>query len=122
MFEGISGAILLAILDYLYIFVVLAGLAIVMILLGKIIRRFEAKKAPKDNKVVLQTTNTTLEKDKEKTNGELIAVMTAAIVSYLEKPKSQFRIVSIKRYRPLITTPWSAIGRQEAMMGKSIKY
>jgi len=35
MFEGISGALLLAIMDYLYIFVVLGGLALLMVIVGK---------------------------------------------------------------------------------------
>ncbi|MBE3095072.1 MAG: OadG family protein [Actinobacteria bacterium] len=120
MFEGIGGAILLAILDYLYIFVVLGGLAIVMVLLGKIVKRFESKKTHKEIKVTSPVINTALIKEKEKFNGELIAVITAAMVFYLKKPKSKFKIVNIKRYRPFITTPWSSMGRQNVMLGKNI--
>jgi len=52
----------------------------------------------------------------------LISVITAAIASCLATPRSEFKIVNIKKYRPLITAPWSAVGRQEAILGRNIKY
>src|SRR5665648_147516 len=99
MFEGISGAILLAILDYLYIFVVLGGLAILMVIVGKIVKKYEIK-------------------EEEKNDDHLIAIITAAISSCLEKPKSRFKVVNIKKYRTSSMTPWSAMGRQELMSGR----
>jgi len=44
------------------------------------------------------------------------------VASYLEKPRSEFKIISIKKYKPSAINPWTAMGRQELMLGKNIKY
>jgi len=122
MFEGISGAFLLAIMDYLYIFVVLGGLALLMVIVGKVVQKFSEKKVVKENKISPQLIDATTVKEKEEFNGKLIAVITAAVASYLEKPKSEFKIVNIKKYKPAVMAPWTVIGRQELMLGKNTKY
>ena len=118
MFEGISGALLLAIMDYLYIFVVLAGLALLMVIVGKVVKNFEAKKVVKENKISPPVIDTIPIKEKEEFNGKLVAVITAAVASYLKKPKSEFKVVNIKKYNPAGTAPWTVIGRQELTLGR----
>ena len=113
MFEGTSGAILLAILDYLYIFVVLGGLAILMVIVGKIVKKYETNK---ETKVITPVFNTAEIKEEEKNDDRLIAIITAAISSYLEKPKSRFKVVNIKKYRTSSMTPWTTMGKQELML------
>jgi len=119
MFEGTSGAILLAILDYLYIFVVLGGLAILMVIVGKIVKKYETKKTNKETKVITPVFNTAEIKEEEKNDDCLIAIITAAISSYLEKPKSRFKVVNIKKYRTSSMTPWTTMGKQELMLRKN---
>jgi len=48
----------------------------------------------------------------------LVAIITAAVALYLEKPKSEFKIVNIKKYNPAGTAPWTVIGRQELTLGR----
>jgi len=122
MFEGISGALLLAIMDYLYIFVVLGGLALLMVIVGKAVQNFLAKKVVKENKISPPVIDATPVQEKEEFDGKLVAIITAAVASYLEKPKSEFKIVNIKKYKPTVIAPWTVIGRQELMLGKNIKY
>jgi len=118
MFEGISGAILLAILDYLYIFVVLGGLAILMTVLGKIVKKYETKKVNQDTKIPSPALNIAQIKEKEKVDVRLTAIISAAISSYIEKPKSRFKVVNIKKYKNSSMTPWTTMGKQELMLGK----
>jgi len=118
MFEGIGGAFLLAIMDYLYIFVVLGGLALLMVIVGKVVQNFEAKKVVKENKIFPPVISATPVKEKEEFDGKLVAIITAAVASYLEKPKSKFKILSIKKYQASLIAPWTAMGRQELMLGR----
>jgi len=113
MFEGISGAIQLAIIDMILVFAVLAGLALVMVFLKNIVGIKEAKKISKE------TINV---KEKEEVEDKLVAIITAAVASCLEKPKIKFKILSIKKYQPSLVTPWTAIGRQELMSSKNINF
>ena len=122
MFEGISGAIQLAIIDMILVFAVLAGLALVMVFLKNIVGIKEAKKISKETKVSLPAISTIKVKEKEEVEDKLVAVITAAVVSYLEKPRSKFKIISIKKYKPSAINPWTTMGRQELMLGKNIKY
>ena len=122
MFEGISGAIQLAIIDMILVFAVLAGLALVMVFLKNIVGIKEAKKISKETKVSLPAISTIKVKEKEEVEDKLVAVITAAVASYLEKPRSEFKIISIKKYKPSAINPWTAMGRQELMLGKNIKY
>ncbi|MCK5767002.1 MAG: OadG family protein [Candidatus Atribacteria bacterium] len=122
MFEGTSGAILLAILDYLYIFVVLGGLAILTVILGKIVKKYETKKTNKVTKVISPVINTPEMNEEEGNDDRLIAVITAALSFYLEKPKSSFKVVNIKKYRISSMSPWATMGKQELMLRKNNKY
>jgi len=122
MFEGINGAIQLAVIDMILVFAVLGGLALVMIFLKNIVGIKEQKKISKEVKVTPQASSITSIKEKEEVDGKLVAVITAAVASYLEKPRSEFKIISIKKYKPSAINPWTAMGRQELMLGKNIKY
>jgi len=122
MFEGIKGAIQIAVIDMILVFVVLGGLALVMVFLKNIIEIKEEKKMSKEVKVALPASSIASIKEKEEVDGKLIAVITAAVASYLEKPKNKFKILSIKKYQTSLIAPWAAMGRQELMLEKNNKY
>ncbi|MHC2994762.1 MAG: OadG family protein [Candidatus Atribacteria bacterium] len=122
MFEGINGAIQLAFINMALIFSILGGLALVMVFLKNIVGIKEAKKIPKEVKIIPPAISTTPVKEKEEVEGKLVAVITAAVASYLEKPRSEFKILSIRKYKTYVINPWTAVGRQELMLGKNIKY
>lgn len=116
MFEGINGAIQLAIIDMILVFAVLVGLALVIVFLKNIIGIKEEKKISKEVKVFPPTSSITSIKEKEEVDGKLVAVITAAVASYLEKQKSEFKVVSIRKYKSSIVAPWTVMGRQELML------
>ena len=116
MFEGISGALQVAVIDMILVFVVLGGLALVMVFLKNIVGTKKEKKIPKEVKVTSPPSSITSIKEKEEIDGKLVAVITAAVASYLEKPKSKFRILSIKKYQTSLIAPWTAMGRQELIL------
>ncbi len=118
MFEGISGAIQVAVIDMILVFAVLGGLALIIVFLKNIIGIKKEKKMPKEVKVTSPPSSITSIKEKEEIDGKLVAVITAAVASYLEKPKSKFKILSIKKYQTSSIAPWSAMGRQELMSGR----
>ncbi len=116
MFEGINGAIQLAIIDMVLVFAVLVGLALVIVFLKNIIGIKEEKKISKEVKVSPPASSITSIKEKEEVDGKLVAVITAAVASYLEKQKSEFKVVSIRKYKSSIVAPWTVMGRQELML------
>ena len=118
MFEGINGALQLAIIDMVIVFLVLAGLALIIVSLKNVVGIKKEKKMPKEIKVTSLPSGVTSIKEKEEIDGKLVAVITAAVDSYLEKPKSKFKILSIKKYQTSSIAPWSAMGRQESMLGR----
>ena len=122
MFEGINGAIQIAVIDMILVFAVLGGLALVMVFLKNIVGIKEEKKISKEVKVAPPASSITSIKEKEEVDSKLIAVITAAVASYLEKPKSKFKILSIKKYQTSLIAPWAAMGRQELMLEKNNKY
>jgi len=123
MFEGISGALQLAIIDMILVFIILGGLALVMVLLKNIVSAHPVEKQKETKKVLPELQS--VPKNQIQTgeiNTDLIAAITAAVSACLEVPRKEFKIVNIRKYQSLNTTPWSAIGRQEVMLGKNIKY
>ena len=118
MFEGINGAIQLAVIDMTLVFLILGGLALVMVLLKNIVKIKETKKIPKETKIIPPVISTNSIKANEEVEGKLVALITAAVATCLEKPKSKFKILSIKKYQTSLITPWAAIGRQELMLEK----
>jgi len=118
MFEGINGAIQVAIIDMVIVFLVLGGLALIIVFLKNIVGIKKEKKIPKEVKVASPPSSITSIKEKEEVDGEVVAVITAAVASYLEKPKSKFKVLSIKKYQASLIAPWAAMGRQELMLGR----
>ena len=118
MFEGINGALQVAIIDMVIVFSVLGGLALIIVSLKNVVGIKKEKKMPKEIKVTSLPSGVTSIKEKEEIDGKLVAVITAAVASYLEKPKSKFKILSIKKYQTSSIAPWSAMGRQELMLGR----
>ena len=118
MFEGINGALQVAIIDMVIVFLVLGGLALIIVSLKNVVGIKKEKKMPKEVKVTSPPSGITSIKEKEEVDGEVVAVITAAVASYLEKPKSKFKILSIKKYQTSSIAPWSAMGRQELMLGR----
>ena len=118
MFEGINGALQVAIIDMIIVFLVLGGLALIIVSLKNIIGIKEEKKISKEVKVTPPALSITSIREKEEIDGKLVAVITAVVASYLEKPKSKFKILSIKKYQTSLIAPWSAMGRQELMSGR----
>ena len=116
MFEGINGALQVAVIDMILVFAVLGGLALVMVFLKNIIGIKEIKKRTKESMIAPPTISTAKVKEKEEVDGKLITVITAAMVSYLEKQKSEFKVVSIKKYKSSVVAPWTVMGRQELML------
>ncbi len=126
MFEGISGAVQLAIIDIILVFAVLGGLALVMVLLKNAVKTKTKvrEKMPKveEVRVIPPAESPSRIIREEEIEGKLVAVITAAVASYLEKPRREFKILSIRTYESSKINPWTAIGRQELMLGKNIKY
>jgi len=118
MFEGINGALQVAIIDMVIVFLVLGGMALIIVSLKNVVGIKKEKKMPKEIKVTSPPSGVTSIKEKEEIDGKLVAVITAAVASYLEKPKSKFKILSIKKYQTSSIAPWSAMGRQELMLGR----
>jgi Na+-transporting methylmalonyl-CoA/oxaloacetate decarboxylase gamma subunit len=104
------------------VFLILGGLALVMVLLKNIVEFKETKKILKETKIVPPVISTTPIKEKEEVEGKLVALITAAVASYLEKPKSEIKILYLKKYKASVISPWTTLGRQELMLGKNIKY
>ncbi|MBE3127693.1 MAG: OadG family protein [Candidatus Atribacteria bacterium] len=118
MFEGIGGALQLSLIDMILVFLILGGLALVMLLLKNIVKIKETKKIPKETKIVPPVISANSIKENEEVEGKLVALITAAVATCLEKPKSKFKILSIKKYQASLITPWAAMGRQELMLEK----
>ncbi len=118
MFEGINGALQVATIDMVIVFLVLGGLALIIVSLKNVVGIKKEKKMPKEIKVTSLPSGVTSIKEKEEIDGKLVAVITAAVASYLKKPKSKFKILSIKKYQTSSIAPWSAMGRQELMLGR----
>jgi len=118
MFEGINGAIQVAIIDMILVFAVLGGLALIIVSLKNVVGIKKEKKIPKEVELTSTPSSITSIKEKEEIDDKLVAVITAAVASYLEKPKSKFKILSIKKYQISLITPWAAMGRQELMLGR----
>jgi len=115
MFEGINGALQVAIIDMILVFAVLGGLALIIVSLKNIVGIKKEKKIPKEVKVTPPPSSITSIKEEE-IDGKLVAVITAAVASYLEKPKRKFKILNIKKYQASLIAPWAAMGRQELML------
>ncbi|MDD2352952.1 MAG: OadG family transporter subunit [Atribacterota bacterium] len=117
MFKGIAGAVVLGILDYLYIFVVLAGLALVMVILAKIVQ-YSSKNTAKSEKPVQVVKKEITKKvgSPQRFNEEITkedqlkkkAAISAAIAAYLSEFKgvTDYKIIDIKPAFARQIAPW----------------
>ena len=71
MFEGINGAIQVAIIDMVIVFLVLGGLALIIVSLKNIVGIKEEKKISKEVKIVPPASDITSIKEKEEVDGKI---------------------------------------------------
>jgi sodium pump decarboxylase gamma subunit len=126
MYVGLEGAIKIAYIVMILVFVILALLALLMMGLRVIIELTSKKKAKPENSRVTEKKIVTVEKTEgrdleEKSNKyseELVAVIAAAISSYMETPMKRIKIINIKRTMPDGINPWSITGMQNTMSNR----
>jgi Na+-transporting methylmalonyl-CoA/oxaloacetate decarboxylase gamma subunit len=128
MYEGIEGAIILSLISFAMVFVILSLLALLMVGLKLIVQLFSKKvalekEAPISAKEEIEITKegktifTPKEQEvvsgaKEDKNEEIIAVISAALASYMSRPIPKVRVISIKRATPVLASPWAIAGKQ----------
>ena len=126
MYIGIDGAIRIAITVIILVFVILSLLALLMIGLREVIK-LTSKKQVKEEKMMIpdkrQTTaekaeNKELKKKDDKYKEELVAVISAAISSYMEVSMKKIKIISINRSVPAGVSPWTIAGKQNRMSSR----
>jgi len=124
MFKGIIGGIQLSIIDLVLVFAVLGTLALVMYGLKYLVGGKVSKKTEIAQEVSTLTPPdiSTAQEEHGEDKEELMAVISAAVASLWEKPGSRLRILKIRRVDTGTMNLWTAMGRQELMFGKNIKY
>lgn len=126
MYVGIEGAIKIAITVIILVFVILSLLALLMMGLRVIIELSSKKRAKSEKSLVTEKRKITIEKLKgkdieQKSNEcseEVVAVITAAIASYMETPMKRVKILKIKRTISAGTNPWTIAGMQNIMSNR----
>jgi len=123
MYVGLEGAIKIAITVIILVFVILSLLALMMMGL-RVIIEMTAKKHTKSEKELIAGKKEAITKKPEvidetkksnKLSEELVAVITAAIASYINTPMKKVKILKIKRAMPAETSPWAIAGMQSGM-------
>ncbi|HOF03193.1 MAG TPA: OadG family protein [Atribacterota bacterium] len=128
MYEGIKGAILVSLISMTIVFIVLGLLALLMVGLRKIVAFF-SNKTTKGIKISETTSKDLSQKEKtsvvteERKSGEIVAVISAALSSYLSQTKTLRRVhvISIRRIMPLAINPWAISGIQN-MIAKRLSF
>lgn len=100
--ENLAFGLQVAVLGFMIVMVALAGLYLVMVIFSMVLN--PNKRKEKNQKVQVsgekQKAEGTTGKDKSDQPGELspetVAVITAAVSSYLHRPSSGFRIVGVR--------------------------
>ena len=126
MYVGIKGAIMLTIIAMTIVFLVLGLLALMMVALRKIVGLASSKKGKEAKVLVLEkkevkdTAKTALVRDstsEEKEDENIVAVISAAVTSYLQSTTviKPIRVLDIRRVMPLPLTPWAIAGKQNQM-------
>jgi sodium pump decarboxylase gamma subunit len=126
MYVGLEGAIKIAITVIILVFVILVLLALLMMGLRVIIEMTSKKQVKPEKEIITQKKEVITEKPEVKTtaqksnelNGELVAVITAAIASYMETPMERVKVLNIKRAMPASTNPWAIAGMQNIMSNR----
>jgi len=125
MYIGIEGAIKIAITVIILVFVILSLLALLMIGLREVIK-LTSKKQVKEEKIMIpdkgkltaeKAESKEIKKDDEHKE-ELIAVISAALSSYMEVSMKKIKIISINRSVPAGASPWTIAGKQNMMSSR----
>jgi len=125
MYIGIEGAIRIAITVIILVFVILSLLALLMIGLREVIK-LTSKKQVKEEKIMIpdkeKLTNEKGESNEIKKDDEykeeLVAVISAAVSSYMEVSMKKVKIISINRSVPAGASPWTIAGKQNMMSSR----
>ena len=125
MYIGIEGAIRIAITVIILVFVILSLLALLMIGLREVIK-LTSKKQVKEEKIMIPdkgklTTEKAESKEIKKDDEykeELVAVISAALSSYMEVSMKKIKIISINRSVPAGASPWTMAGKQNIMSSR----
>ena len=125
MYIGIAGAIRIAITVIILVFVILSLLALLMIGLREVIK-LTSKKQVKEEKIMIPdkgklTTEKAESKEIKKDDEykeELVAVISAALSSYMEVSIKKIKIISINRSVPAGASPWTMAGKQNIMSSR----
>ena len=128
MYEGITGAIILSLISLLMVFIILGLLALLMVGLKVIVQLFSKKVALEKEAPISAKEEIEIAKEgkaiftpkeqevvsgaRQDKNEELIAVISAAVASYISRPTPQVRVISIKRITPELASPWAIAGKQ----------
>jgi len=125
MYIGIEGAIRIAITVIILVFVILSLLALLMIGLREVIK-LTSKKQVKEEKIMIpdkgkltteKVESKEIKKDDEHKE-ELVAVISAALSSYMEVSMKKIKIISINRSFPAGASPWTIAGKQNIMSSR----
>ncbi len=123
MYVGIMGAIRIAITVIILVFFILSLLALLMVGLREIVK-MTSKKQTEDKKITVSEKEKAItklpikEKDQEKEkehDEKIIAAISAAVSSFLERPMRQIKIINIVRNVPPGVSPWTISGKQNMM-------
>ncbi len=125
MYIGLEGAIKIAITVVILVFVILSLLALLMIGLREVIK-LTSKKQVKEEKIMIPdkgklTTEKAESKEIKKDDEykeELVAVISAALSSYMEVSMKKIKIISINRSVPAGASPWTIAGKQNLMSSR----
>lgn len=126
MYVGIEGAVRIAITVMILVFIILSLLALLMIGLREIIKltsRKEDKKgeislSEKDKTIIKKPILEESVKKSDRYNKELIAVISAALSSYMETPLKKIKIINISRSTLVDSNPWVMSGKQNMMSNR----
>ncbi len=123
MYVGIEGAIRIAITVIILVFFILSLLALLMVGLREIVK-MTSKKQTEDKKITVSEKEKVItglpikeeDQEKEKDHDEkVVAAISAAVSSFLERPMRQIKIINIVRNFPPGVSPWTISGKQNMM-------
>ena len=125
MYVGIEGAIRIAITVIILVFVILSLLALLMIGLREVIKLTSKKQVKEEKTMIPDKAKLTTEKVESKETKkddeykeELVAVISAALASYMEVSMKKIKIISINRSIPAEASPWTIAGKQNLMSSR----
>ena len=126
MYVELEGAIKIAFTVIILVFVILSLLALLMMGLRVIIESTSKKQLKPEKGIISEKKEVIAEKPEVKgavqknneLSEELVAVITAAVASYMETPMKKIKILNIKRAIPAGTSPWTIAGMQRAMSNR----